>query len=71
MDCKSCKFSVPANADNQRFCKRNPPVAPNGVGGGMWPIVVNNDWCGEWKPTDENREIMARLDKMAARKEGE
>lgn len=34
-------------------CKRNPPVSFEDEPHGVQPIVMAEDWCGEWLPADE------------------
>lgn len=52
MNCGTCKFMDVVIADECEecdapptpltICRRNPPNAEG------WPLVMNEDWCGEW-----------------------
>ena len=49
--CRSCLyFHEPTTASmNQGLCRRNPPTVVEHVVKGVFPVVIPNDWCGEWK----------------------
>lgn len=50
--CSNCAFVVQASG-GKFTCHRYPPASswlmPGG--GGSWPLVDNQDWCGEWDGT--------------------
>lgn len=61
--CATCQFSelkeVPGAIQRARFCFRMPPtpIPVQGPGGQpgfipMFPIVAEENWCYEWKPSD-------------------
>ena len=52
--CKTCKYSD-EHGSSACFCKRHAPIAVNGRYKNLadWPIVKENDWCGEWEAKDE------------------
>jgi len=65
MNCDECKFSDDMGIDDGfMFCRRNAPV-PKIYGESVdgehashnslvwWPRVFCGDWCGEFKPKDE------------------
>jgi hypothetical protein len=41
--CKTCIYFVEKMCDVGR-CRFNPPVVVNG-----WPVVMEDDWCGQHK----------------------
>ena len=46
--CKTCVYFEPLEEQEFGSCKRNPPmfVMPR-VLNGHWPVVAEDDWCGE------------------------
>jgi len=61
-NCENCKYSLVNLGDEQRICKRFPPVyifTPEDINsedeyyleGFAWhqPVVGFDEWCGEWK----------------------
>lgn len=48
-----------------RICRRNPPqmITIDGSGSTMWPLVLDEDWCAEWKgdPTKLKEERDAQV----------
>ena len=58
-ECKRCEFALLTTQDpttQQLQCRRNPPQFRPSEDGtpagsrGRWPVVVADDWCGEFKP---------------------
>ena len=61
--CETCRFfsdseeeprlSADDRSVNFGICRRRPPVPNHGYDGddalGSFPIVVDEDWCGEWE----------------------
>jgi len=48
-NCGNCKYF---GEDHLTVCKRKSPKAgKNGATGAWryWPLVYEDDWCGEWK----------------------
>ena len=56
--CEECFFWDKIRADygpgkrNLGFCRRQPPKLVEG--GGKWPAVHINDWCGDYRGLDAN-----------------
>lgn len=55
--CETCKFHLPARdiyGDFQEsgWCRRFPPQI-RADGFGVWPVVSPNQWCGEYKISEE------------------
>lgn len=50
-ECGNCSFFTTLGPHT--VCQRHPPISMAGSPGsvGLWPIVGNNDWCGEWAST--------------------
>ena len=48
--CKHCRYGE--CIDGAVHCRRYPPQPGQGWNG--WPIVWENDWCGEWEPGGGN-----------------
>ena len=46
--CAICKFSRPDLSDTWLECHRNPPVI-NKDDDGIFPDVLDNNWCGEYE----------------------
>ena len=47
--CGNCRYS--RISASPLYCRRNPPqIGPRGE---QWPVVVYNDWCGEWVAEEE------------------
>ena len=45
-------------------CKRRAPVATGGLHSPsmtIWPTVTNADWCGEYRTTAPDREVIAHM----------
>lgn len=36
----------PEDGMPEAVCRRFPPIT------GEWPVVLGDDWCGEWAPTN-------------------
>lgn len=47
MSCKSCKFWN-RSSSYQGECHRFPPT-PTAGRGALWPVMLEEDWCGEYK----------------------
>lgn len=59
--CENCKFwKETADDGSTGECQRYPPqLVTNSVGtviDAAWPTVDADDWCGEWKPGQEETE---------------
>lgn len=51
-----CYFWEPVNSVVGQ-CHRMPPVADlDGMDGHFWPLTGRADWCGEYRPADEDKE---------------
>lgn len=54
MNCETCKYY-----DSQlQTCRIKPPKV-NGAGNGYWPKVNPDDWCGEYRPNQDQQLKMA------------
>lgn len=50
-ECLVCAYSEPATKGH-RQCRRHAPVLVAGDRQKvLWPVVKNEDWCGDFKPT--------------------
>lgn len=48
MTCETCKFF----SGDKGQCRRNPPNFKSPADRrGYWPLVLVDDWCGEYKPS--------------------
>jgi len=49
--CPNCRFSKPFDDKNYQ-CRRNAPISgmPENSYFVAWPIVFDDDWCGEFEP---------------------
>lgn len=58
MNCSECTFSdVQILSDRPVMgCRRFPPasVVIDGKPQGVWPVVLAEEWCGEFKPRFED-----------------
>lgn len=54
--CEFCDYSHLHGESYDRQCRHDPPVFVESEYGGrfMFPIVRDNDWCGQWKEVDKN-----------------
>ena len=51
--CKTCRYSeVSPDVEDAIFCKRYAPRP--GIDFEEWPIVWENDWCGEFEPEEQD-----------------
>ena len=46
--CSTCKFI------DGLYCRRYPPAVDNGAS--VYPMVLGNQWCGEYQPNAEIRQ---------------
>ena len=46
--CESCKWFLYRSFFSSK-CRRHPPAPGNGWGGGGFPTVSSDDFCGEWE----------------------
>ena len=57
--CRSCKFFYPILPDPEWVkrdwgeCRVSSPQADHGVIG-VWPVIITDDWCGQWKKQDKD-----------------
>jgi hypothetical protein len=78
--CLSCQFYDPRNArptDGRAVmwgqCRRQPPhlnplSAKSYLVEGVWPLIRDDDWCGEWAPTQvsmSRARMTPRADELA------
>jgi hypothetical protein len=61
--CRDCRYGVDLDSawDHSMQCRRYPPKPggaehPRGGLKAVWPIVLRNDWCGEFSSPDPNGE---------------
>jgi hypothetical protein len=48
--CESCEFGeMHAQNDRLFYCRRHAPGLTNGAGGAVFPVVKENDWCGDFR----------------------
>ena len=48
--CGACEFATKtANNDTFLNCRRRAPVLMNGAGGAIFPIVHEEEWCGDFR----------------------
>jgi hypothetical protein len=49
--CRTCAFYQAEQADEAGYCRRYPPqfVTDDETIGWSFPVVVQDDWCGEFK----------------------
>lgn len=46
-NCLRCAYSCPARVVGHLICRRYPPVSP---GIALFPSVLPENWCGEFRP---------------------
>jgi hypothetical protein len=66
--CKDCEFSGESYTNLWRKCRRRPPTfGPDynegDEGDWIWPLVEENDWCGEFQSRDAGPKL-ARPDPL-------
>ena len=65
--CQTCRFYQPdgKTVEAGECRRRAPSPGPQTDVGAYWPVVLPDDWCGEWQP---DREALAayRAGKVAA-----
>lgn len=47
--CQTCRYVdvvIVDDTDPTSICRRHPPT------GGEWPVVFDDDWCGEHEPEE-------------------
>ncbi|OAF05455.1 hypothetical protein AYJ54_00690 [Bradyrhizobium centrolobii] len=48
--CGTCEFGeMHESNDTQFYCRRRAPVLVNSGKGAVFPIVDENDWCGDFR----------------------
>lgn len=61
--CETCKFwdnstsssFAAERGEESGQCRRGVPGHDSRTGMAVWPFTVENDWCGEFKPTDATK----------------
>ena len=57
--CAHCKYADPYLNDNLNFCRKNAPFGELSCEhvpshpGFVWPLVKDDDWCGEFAPHED------------------
>jgi hypothetical protein len=54
-NCINCRHSRPMNRWDQnrvKCCRMAPRPGINDGDYAVWPLVLRDDWCGEWAPRD-------------------
>lgn len=58
--CQDCKFFQQLDRGPLGTCRKNPPVVlwmdEENEFVSLWPEVIFGEWCGEWKPRQENHQ---------------
>lgn len=49
--CKNCNFQEMNTETEIEECHRHAPKRDE-QGIGVWPVIADMDWCGEWQPRD-------------------
>ena len=57
--CSNCRF-VHRIGNYDWRCRRYPPVKDPAHLNGIWPVVSDYDWCGEWRETAEAHEAFMK-----------
>jgi len=48
--CDTCEFAeMHENDDHQFYCRRHAPKLVNGGMGAIFPVVGEDDWCGDYR----------------------
>jgi hypothetical protein len=66
--CKTCEYWHDTNTSSG-FCRQLPPKRPDNSLFGVWPITKHDDWCGEWKLSEEEDEARSERSAQAAMEE--
>ncbi len=56
--CNTCRFSrhVVDSKPDYWECRLRAPIPSPEDGSGWWPNIKPDDWCGDWRETDEAAE---------------
>lgn len=63
-DCRWWNMAYPTNKDIENAtlageCRRRRPAIAKTGAAGKWPIVMHDDWCGEFKALINSREALS------------
>lgn len=48
--CADCEFGeMTESSDHLLFCRRKAPVSANAAGHAIFPIVHEDEWCGDFR----------------------
>jgi len=64
--CKDCHYARPVS-ETAVACRRFPPTITEATGNTVttyFPLLANEEWCGEWKASTQSRLHMAVTEKV-------